>query len=433
MGEKLGRGSTTLHDKYSVQDDWVYMTGIQALVRLPLQQRARDAAMGWNTAGYISGYRGSPMGRYDMELWAAETHLQKANVVFRAGLNEDLAATAIWGSQQVGNFAGAKVDGVFGIWYGKGPGVDRSGDVLRHANLAGTSSRGGVICLAGDDHGAKSSTVANFSDPIFMAVGIPILYPSNTQELLDYGLHGIAMSRYSGCWVALKVVTDVVEGGGSVHVSPLAPEIITPSQPAMSPDAQGKGVHIRAIDMALPQEERLYVHKIRAAVNYARSNSLNRITVNPAVAKAGIVAAGKAWQDLLQALGRLGWSADKLQQWGIRLLKVGMIWPLDSEVVREFSAGMETLVVIEEKRPILEDQIRTILYGQSGSPRLIGKHFYGSVFDSVRGPVAFPDFGEISPPLVSQVLRAALGDYIPSQEPQESSNEHPGNELEMTR
>lgn len=433
MGEKLHRGSTTLRDKYSVQDDWVYMTGVQALVRLPLQQRARDDAMGWNTAGYISGYRGSPLGRYDMELWAAEEHLRNANVVFRAGLNEDLAATAIWGSQQVGNFAGAKVDGVFGIWYGKGPGVDRSGDVLRHANLAGTSSRGGVLCLAGDDHGAKSSTTANFSDPILMAVGIPILYPSNTQELLDYGLHGIAMSRYSGCWVALKVVTDVVEGGGSVCVSLHDPVIVLPSHPAMRLDAQGKGVHIRPADMPLPQEERLYIHKINAALAYARGNGLNRIIVNPPTAKAGIVAAGKAWQDLLQALGQLGWDAGRLQEWGIRLLKVGLIWPLDSEIMREFAAGVETLVVIEEKRPILEDQIRNILYGQIGTPRVIGKHFQGSVFDSVRGPVAFPDFGEISPPLVSQVLRAVLRDYIPMQGWNESAYMQVGNERELAR
>ncbi|UUZ64589.1 hypothetical protein LP417_06330 [Polaromonas sp. P1-6] len=201
---------------------------MQALVRLPLQQRLRDAAAGLNTGGYISGYRGSPMGRYDMELWAAEKALKAANVVFRSGLNEDLAATAIWGAQYVGTFPGAKVDGVFGIWYGKGPGVDRSGDVLRHANMAGTSPLGGVVCLAGDDHGAKSSTVVNFSDPIFMAVGMPVLYPSNTQELLDYGLHGIAMSRFSGCWVGMKVVTDVVEGGGSVYVSPDAPIIKLP-------------------------------------------------------------------------------------------------------------------------------------------------------------------------------------------------------------
>lgn len=414
MTETLARRATTLHDKYEVQDDWVYLTGMQALVRLPLQQRARDAAMGWNTAGYISGYRGSPMGRYDMELWAAEDALKKANVVFRAGLNEDLAATAIWGSQQVGNFEGAQVDGVFGIWYGKGPGVDRSGDALRHANLAGTSPRGGVICLAGDDHGAKSSTVANFSDPIFMAVGMPILYPSNTQELLDYGLHGIAMSRFSGCWVALKVVTDVVEGGGSVRVSLHEPQIQTPAQPAMPLDAQGRGVHIRAVDMALPQEQRLYVYKIHAALAYAQCNGINRITVKPAAATLGIVAAGKAWQDLLQALGQLGWSEQKLHDWGIRLLKVGMIWPLDPQIVREFAAGLHTVVVVEEKRPILEDQLRSILYGQAQAPQLIGKHFEGSVFDQTRGAMAFPDYGEVSPPLIAQVLRRALQAHLPA-------------------
>ncbi|MDH5856576.1 hypothetical protein [Lampropedia aestuarii] len=414
MTDTLARRATTLDDKYEVQNDWVYLTGMQALVRLPLQQRARDAAMGWNTAGYISGYRGSPMGRYDMELWAAEAQLKKANVVFRAGLNEDLAATAIWGSQQVGNFAGAQVDGVFGIWYGKGPGVDRSGDALRHANLAGTAPRGGVICLAGDDHGAKSSTVANFSDPIFMAVGIPILYPSNTQELLDYGLHGIAMSRYSGCWVALKVVTDVVEGGGSVCVSVDAPQIHTPAQPAMPADAQGHGVHIRAVDMALPQEQRLYVYKIHAALAYAQCNGLNRITVHPAAAKVGIVAAGKAWQDLLQALAQMGWSEQHLQDWGIRLLKVGMIWPLDPQIVREFAAGLDTVVVVEEKRPILEDQLRTILYGQAQAPQLVGKYFDGSVFDPLRSAMAFPDYGEVSPPLIAQVLRRALQARLPA-------------------
>ena len=187
---------------------------------------------GGGLEGYVGGYRGSPMGRYDMELWAAEQALKAANVVFRPGLNEDLAATAIWGPQYVGTFPGAKVEGVFGIWYGKGPGVDRSGDVLRHANQAGTSPKGGVLCLAGDDHGAKSSSVANFSDPVFMAVGMPVLYPSNTQELLDYGLHGIAMSRFSGCWVGMKVVTDVVEGGGSVYVGADAPLITVPEAPS---------------------------------------------------------------------------------------------------------------------------------------------------------------------------------------------------------
>ncbi len=264
------RLSMTLEDRYTVERGWLYMTGTQALVRLALQQRARDAAAGLDTGGYISGYRGSPLGRYDLELWAAGKLLKERNIVFRSGLNEDLAATAIWGSQYVGTFPGAKVQGVFGIWYGKGPGVDRSGDALRHANMSGTSPLGGVVALAGDDHGVKSSTVANFSDQMFIAVGMPVLYPSNTQELLDFGLHGFALSRFSGCWVGMKVVTDVVEGGGSVYVSPDAPAIVTPTDFAPPPG----GLHIRGWDQGIPQEDRLYHHKLYAALAYARANGL---------------------------------------------------------------------------------------------------------------------------------------------------------------
>ena len=421
MATLASRFETTLQDKYALQEGWVYMTGMQALVRLPLQQKARDKAQGWNTAGYISGYRGSPMGRYDMELWAADKLLKEASVVFRAGLNEDLAATAIWGSQQVGNFQGAKVDGVFGIWYGKGPGVDRSGDAFRHANMAGTAPLGGVICLAGDDHGAKSSTVANFSDAIFIAVGIPVLYPSNTQELLDYGLHGIAMSRYSGCWAALKVVTDVVEGGSSVRVGVNEPAIQIPAQEPMPLDAQGRGVHIRAVDMAVPQEQRLYDYKIRATLTYARQNYLNLITVHPPKARALIVSAGKAWQDLLQALQQLGWSNEWLHEHGIRLLKIGMIWPLDPEVVREAAQGVETLVVVEEKRPVLEEQIRSILYGQERAPQIVGKHFNGTVFDLEPGAIAFPNHGETSPQMVVKVLQQVLRTWV-SAMPQEAAS-----------
>jgi len=404
----LQRATTTLSDKYDTGEGWVYMTGMQALVRLPLQQRLRDAAQGWNTGGYISGYRGSPMGRYDMELWAAQKPLQAANVVFRSGLNEDLAATAIWGAQYVGTFPGAKVEGVFGIWYGKGPGVDRSGDVLRHANLAGTSPKGGVLCLAGDDHGAKSSTVANFSDGIFMAVGMPLLYPSNTQELLDYGLHGLAMSRYSGCWVGMKVVTDVVEGGSSVYVAPDSPHITLPEPPSAPADPFGQGYHIRGFDMALAQEDRLYHHKHQAVMAYARANGLNRITLNPEGARLGILAAGKAWQDLQQALANLGLTDEKAEALGIRLLKVGLIWPLDPAIVREFAAGLGTVIVVEEKRPILEDQIRAILYGTASAPRLIGKHVAGGVFDPERGPMAMPNAAELSPLIVAKVLSDVL-------------------------
>ncbi|MBB4633365.1 indolepyruvate ferredoxin oxidoreductase family protein [Sphingosinicella soli] len=415
METALARDVETLDDRYRVKDGWVYMTGIQALVRLPLQQRARDDAAGWNTGGYISGYRGSPLGRYDMELWAADKALKDANIVFRAGLNEDLAATAIWGAQYVGTFPGAKVEGVFGIWYGKGPGVDRSGDVLRHANQAGTSPKGGVLCLAGDDHGAKSSSVANFSDTILMAVGIPVLYPSNTQELLDYGLHGIAMSRFSGCWVGMKVVTDVVEGGGSVYVGADAPAITMPEPPSQPRDPFGAGYNIRGFDMPLPQEDRLYNHKHAAVLAYARANQLNRIVAAPHGAGVGVIAAGKAWQDVLQALGRNSEAAGGEQSRfaDLKLLKIGLVWPLDPQIVREFAQGLHTIVVVEEKRPVLEDQVRTILYGRADAPRLVGKSFEAGPFEPGRADVAFPNASEISPTMVADVLARVLGHDAP--------------------
>ncbi|MGI9134927.1 MAG: thiamine pyrophosphate-dependent enzyme, partial [Rhodoferax sp.] len=312
------------------------------------------------------------------------------------------------GAQYVGTFPGAKVDGVFGIWYGKGPGVDRSADALRHGNLAGTSPKGGVLCLAGDDHGAKSSTVTNFSDPIFMAVGIPVLYPSNTQELLDFGLHGIAMSRYSGCWVGMKVVTDVVEGGGSVYVSPQAPQIQLPAAPSAPQDPFGKGYHIRGFDMALAQEDRLYHHKHAAVMAYARANALNRITLDPAAARIGFVSAGKAWQDLLQAMANLGLDDARASALGVRLLKIGMTWPLDPVVVREFARGLEVIVVVEEKRPILEDQVRNILYGSAAAPRIVGKFLHGSVFDPDHGAMAMPNAAELSPFIVAKVISDVL-------------------------
>ena len=398
------RLTTTLEDKYTQRDGWVYMTGTQALVRLPIQQRLRDEAADLNTGGYISGYRGSPLGRYDMELWAAEGALRSHNIQFRAGLNEDLAATAIWGSQYVGSFPGATVDGVFGIWYGKGPGVDRSGDALRHANLAGTSRHGGVVAIAGDDHGAKSSTVANFSDQIFSAVGMPVLYPSNTQELLDFGLHAIAMSRHSGCWVGMKVVTDIVEGGGSVYVGLDRPRIVAREIATPPPG----GVNIRAMDGALGQEDRLYHHKLQAALAYARANGLNEITNDVPAARIGIVSAGKSWQDVQQALGLMQLSGERLRELGIRLLKIGMTWPLDPVIVQQFARGLSTVVVVEEKRPVLEDQLRSSLYGVDAAPRIVGKRMDGSVFDPLAVDAAFPNAGELTPTLIARVLAGIL-------------------------
>ena len=406
-----------LDDKYRKQQGWIFVSGTQALARLPIQQRLRDAAEGKNTGGYVSGYRGSPLGRYDMDLWQASAILKEHNIVFQPGMNEDLAATAIWGSQHVGNFPGARVDGVFGIWYGKGPGVDRSVDALRHANTAGTSPLGGVIALAGDDHGAKSSTIANFSEQVFIATGMPVLYPSNTQELLDFGLHGIAMSRYSGCWVGMKVVTDVVEGGGTIHVAPDWPPITLPPVPSLpAPNPFGApSLNIRAFDMPLIGEDRLYNHKLGAVMAYARANGLNRITHPAAQARLAIVAAGKAYQDVLQAVMEMGWDDAKLADMGIRIAKVGMLWPLDPEFVREAAQDAALLLVVEEKRPVLEDQIKSILYdlGLPKAPKVIGKSAGAPTYGSTA-PRVFPNNAEMSPLIVAKVLTDLLRQLDPA-------------------
>ena len=398
-----------LDDKYRLQEGRVFLSGNQVLVRLPIQQRLRDAAAGRNTAGYVSGYRGSPLGRYDMEMWAAAKVLETHHIRFRAAVNEDLAATALWGSQYVGSFAGAKYDGVFGIWYGKGPGVDRSGDVFRHANSAGTSPLGGVLAIAGDDHGAKSSTITNFSDQIFTAVGMPLLYPSNAQEILDFGLHGIAMSRYSGCWVGMKVVTDIIEGGGTIDVGLERPVITVPEAkplPALGP--AGWNIHRR--DAAVVQEDRLYNHKLHAAMAYIRANGLNRITHDADAPRFGVIAAGKPYQDVLQALHELGLSGARCSELGLRVAKVGAIWPLDPEFVREFAAGLDVILVVEEKRALLENQIKSALYDAplAQKPRVVGKFDGASEWDDRRGANVLSRVGELAPPQIAKALLDCL-------------------------
>ncbi len=399
---------TSLDSKYTQASGWVYLSGNQALVRLPIQQRLRDAAAGLNTGAYVSGYRGSPLGRYDMEMWHAKTTLQSHNIHFRAAVNEDLAATALWGSQYVGAFPGAKVDGVFGVWYGKGPGVDRSGDVLRHANSAGTAKFGGVVALAGDDHGAKSSTVVNFSDQIFQAAGIPVLFPSNTQELLDFGLHAIAMSRFSGCWVGMKVVTDVVEGGGTIYVGLDSPRIVLPELEA-APALGAQGRNIRAVDSMLPQEDRLYNHKLYAALAYVRANDLNKVTHGKSGAKFGIAASGKSYQDLLQALSDLNLGDAALTAMGVCIAKIGCTWPLDPDFVRGFAASLDTLFVIEEKRPLLEDQIKSALFDTALRPRIIGKYTGNHAYAADRGAGVMPSTGETNAAMISKSLVELLG------------------------
>ena len=395
----------TLDDRLQQQEGWVYMTGMQALVRLPIQQRMRDAAAGLNTGGYISGYRGSPVGTYDMSLQQSEKELKAHNIYFQPGLNEDLAATATWGSQMVGLFPGAKVDGVFSIWYGKAPGLDRSMDAIRHANLAGTNAKGGTLLLVGDDHGAKSSTVACYSDLNFASLGLPFLAPANVQDVFDYGLHGIAMSRYASTLVGMKLVTDVVEGGGSVYVSPDSPKITTPED-------TGPDTTIKTFTPFLEQERLLWDVKLKKVLTYARANGLNR-REGASGARIGIMAAGKAWQDLSQALSGLGYADGKLGDTPISLLKIGMVWPLDDDIVREFSKDLHTLLIVEEKRPLLEDQVRAILYGSDIRPNIVGKNFKPHADSVGGGDCAFPSYGEINPNLVTQVLVRVLNDVDP--------------------
>ena len=391
MTVALARPEATLDSRYTASEGWVYMTGMQALVRLPIQQRLRDAAAGLNTGGYISGYRGSPLGRYDIELWRAGAQLKQHNIVFRPGLNEDLAATAIWGAQYLNSFPGATVDGVFGIWYGKGPGVDRSGDALRHANFTGASPKGGVIALAGDDHGAKSSTAVNFSDTSFIAVGMPVLYPSNTQELLDFGLHGIAMSRFSGCWVGMKVVTDVAEGGGTVYVGPDLPQIVIPERPS-NPPGRLRAAHDRragrAGRAALPAQAagraRLRARQRPQPHHRRRRGARGSASSRPArpgrtcCRRSAISASPTTAQRSACACSKSAWCGRSIRS-----------------IVRDFARGLDLIVVIEEKRPLLEDQIRSILYGDPRAPRIVGKYFDGLAFDPAPGAPAIPNFGEI--------------------------------------
>lgn len=396
--------AASLDDRYELSEGWAFLSGTQALVRLALEQRQRDAAAGLNTAGFISGYRGSPLGRYDMELWRNTDRLREHHIHFQPGVNEDLAATAVWGSQYVGTFKGARYDGVFGIWYGKTPGVDRSADALRHANGAGTSPQGGVLALCGDDHGAKSSTQAAQSDYILMALGIPVLYPANVQDILDLGLHGIAMSRLAGCWVGLKLVTDVVESAATVAINPQRPQIVTP---ALSLPADG--LSIRAADPPLNQEARLLQHKLPAALAYARANGLNHITHQTREPRLGIITAGKAWSDTCQALQELGLDRDAAQKAGIRVLKLGMVWPLEPEIIREFIEDIDTILVVEEKRPLIEDQLKALLFDQHPEQaiRVVGKHREQPSWCGA-GPAVLPSWGELQPGLIAALVADLL-------------------------
>ncbi|MBU6191245.1 MAG: indolepyruvate ferredoxin oxidoreductase family protein, partial [Betaproteobacteria bacterium] len=390
-----------LDDKYTADSGQVYLTGTQALVRLPLMQRRRDLAAGLNTGGYISGYRGSPIGAYDQALWRARKHLDDHHVRFVPGLNEDLAATAIWGTQQLHFFPGAQYDGVFSIWYGKGPGVDRTGDAFRHANQAGSAAHGGVLAIGGDDHGAKSSTVAAQTDHIFIAVSMPVLAPATVQDYLDLGLHGFAMSRFSGCWVGFKAVTDTLETAGIVDVSAERLNIVLPQDVPMPPG----GLNSRwPEEPFLKLEERLVRWKLPAVRAYARANRLDRNALGRAdgePARLGIVSSGKAYLDTMQALVELGIDDATARRIGLRVYRVAMPWPLEPESAREFCAGCDEVLVIEEKRALIESQLKEILFPLDTRPRVTGKR------DERDAPLV-PEAGELSPAMLARIIAARL-------------------------
>ncbi len=364
--------SASLDDKYQLERGRAFMSGVQALVRLPMLQRQRDLAAGLNTGGFISGYRGSPLGGYDQALWAAKKHLDAHHIVFQPGVNEELGATAVWGTQQLDLYPQSqKYDGVFGIWYGKGPGVDRCSDVFKHANMAGTAKHGGVIAIAGDDHVAKSSTAAHQSDHIFKACGLPVFFPSSVQDILDMGLHAFAMSRYAGVWAGMKTIQEVVESSASVSVDPDRVKIVLPEDFVMPPG----GVHIRWPDSALEQEARLFDHKWYAALAYVRANRLNHNVVEGPNDRLGIIASGKAYNDTRQALADLGLDDDTCRRIGIRLHKVNVVWPLEASTTREFAQGLQEILVVEEKRQVIEYQIKEELYNWRTDvrPNVLGK------------------------------------------------------------
>ncbi len=388
-----------LDDKYRLATGHLYLTGTQALTRLPMLQKQRDTANGLNTACFISGYRGSPLGNLDKSLWEAKSFLESNAIHFQPGVNEELAATAVWGSQQTSLFPGARYDGVFALWYGKGPGVDRCGDVFKHGNSAGVSPKGGVLLLAGDDHGCKSSSIANQSEHAFIAASIPVLNPANVQEILDYGIIGWELSRYSGCWVALKTIAENVDSSAVVDVDPLRINIKVPEDFELPED----GVHIRWPDPPLVQEKRLNTFKIYAARAFARANNLNPLMLDSPNPRLGIITTGKSYLDVRQALEDLGLDDELCAKVGLRVLKIGMSWPLEPVSVHEFAEGLDEILVVEEKRSIIEDQLTGQLYNWpvGKRPRVVGE------FDE-QGRSLLPNLSELTPAMIARVIAKRL-------------------------
>ncbi len=392
--------SISLSDKFEKSSGPVFMTGVQALVRMVLEQGRLDNLAGLNTAGFVSGYRGSPLGDLDMELWSAGKLLNQQNIRFQPAVNEELAATAIVGTQQVGLYPGAQNDGVFSLWYGKGVGADRASDAMKHANLMGSSPRGGVVVVVGDDHGAKSSATAHQCDQAMESWLMPFFHPADFDEYINFGLLGFAMSRFAGCYVGLKVVSETVEAGAIVVLPESRPAIITPDDFDLPPD----GLNIRWPDPQLQQEARHYNSRLKAAQAFARANKVDQEIWPSEEARIGIVTVGKAHGDFLQALEDLGLDEESAKGLGIALYKVGMPWPLEPTGIREFAEGLDTLFVIEEKRNFVEKQVKDILFNMAPErrPVVMGKEDAG-------GETLLSSVGQ----LASAEVARALGRVIP--------------------
>ncbi|MCE9507046.1 MAG: indolepyruvate ferredoxin oxidoreductase family protein [Alphaproteobacteria bacterium] len=389
------RRDVTLDDKYTEKSGRIYLNGLQALVRIPIMQNQLDVSRNLKTGTFISGYRGSPLGALDMALNSAKKYLDEHYIKFSPGVNEDLGATAVWGSQQLNLGPGAQYDGVVGMWYGKGPGVDRSTDALKHANAAGTSKFGGVLALAGDDHACKSSTLPHQSEHAFIHCMIPVLHPAGIEDALNLGLHGIAMSRYSGCWTGFKVISEFSDSSASVFSDPFGIDFKTPADFDMPPE----GLNIRWYDPPVAQEERLINFKLPAARAYARANGLDKYIINPAKKRLAIVATGKSFMDTMQALEDLGISKSRAEELGIVVYKVALVWPLEDHGIRRLAEQVGEILVIEEKRGLIEEQIKRILFNLDADkrPRVIGKY-------DEKGAPLLPENYELSPPQIANVL-----------------------------
>ena len=396
----MSKSTHSLSDLYDLSITRLFLTGPQAILRLVLMQSERDKQAGLDTAGYVTGYRGSPVGTVDNQFQAARRVLEPRNIRFQPGLNEDLAATAVWGTQQAEMRGEGKHDGVFAIWYGKGPGVDRTGDVFRHANMAGTSPHGGVLAIAGDDHSGESSTVVHASDVALMDAMIPVLAPAGVQEIIEFGLLGFALSRYASVWAGLKCVHDTVESSAVVEAGPERAVPVVPKDHVLPPD----GLAIRPSDDRFAQEERLHMLKLPAVKAFARANGLNRIVLSGGEKPSlGIVAAGKAYLDVRQALDDLGIDEVRAAALGIRLLKIGMVWPLEPSIIAEFARGLSTIMVVEEKRSLIEAQIKDLLYTDERRPQVIGK-------TDENGKVLFAPHGVLEPNQIAAAVAERIRD-----------------------